>query len=377
MKRKLFRTNLTLATDSFEQLKSQFIYVEDEYNETINTFLLQNYENILLSIRTRCHNAEFVFIPQLFKDITTSGDGFEKLLTHYFPSLISPARNSPQLDYFTTPFFTRLLFSNSDYNEEVTPGLIRCLEKEESGYLFEYVQFDLSDSESFTKQIVDYIMTVPKESGIPKETATTNAIETAQQQVFRSEGTGIYEYIFYKIGSLINDEPRKLSRLIIDSDYKITLPYYDNLEIEMKPIPKSLYILFLRYPDGIILKDIADYEDELWKIYNHISNWEDFDRMRQNIHRICSLADNSINEKISLIRAAFTRQSGLINHLHQKYIEKNNSYNGKNPAINEDFFHKLAEEDAEQYVITRGRGVAKHIPLVKHDKNSIELPDFL
>jgi hypothetical protein len=379
MKRYLFSTNLTLTTDSFERLKSQFIYVEDAYNEAVNNFLLKNYEAILSTLRTKCKQAEFVFIPQLFKDISTMGDGLEGLLAHYFPYSNRPAKDSPRLDYFTTPFFTHTLFSNSDFDEEVAPGLIRFLENVDSGSRFEYIQFELSDSKSFTEQIAGYLSTIPlKKSGVSEETGDKDSIETAQKQLAHSEGSGIWEEIFYLIGSLVNNEPRKLSRLKIDSennDYAISLPDYDDLAVEMTPLHKSLYILFLRHPEGIILSHISDYEIELREIYKHISNREDYDKMKQSIHRICTREDGSRNQIISRIREAFTKKSLLADYVRKKYIHAYKSYEKVTPDIIVAFSRKITEEFAKPYVVSRGRGDTKQIPLLKEDKSLIEIPE--
>ena len=43
----------------------------------------------------------------------------------------------------------------------------------------------------------------------------------------------------------------QLSRLLITSDYRFLLPDYGNKEVEMSPIHKALYLLFLNHPDGI------------------------------------------------------------------------------------------------------------------------------
>ena len=58
----------------------------------------------------------------------------------------------------------------------------------------------------------------------------------------------------------------------MDSEFKIYLPDYKNVEIKMTTLPKALYILFLRHPEGIILKQLSDFEPELMKIYQIISN---------------------------------------------------------------------------------------------------------
>ena len=62
----------------------------------------------------------------------------------------------------------------------------------------------------------------------------------------------------------------QLSRLLITSDYRFLLPDYGNKEVEMSPIHKALYLLFLNHPDGIESKHLSDHRDELLSIYMRV-----------------------------------------------------------------------------------------------------------
>ena len=63
----------------------------------------------------------------------------------------------------------------------------------------------------------------------------------------------------------------QLSRLLITSDYRFLLTDYGNKEVEMSPIHKALYLLFLNHPDGIESKHLSDHRDELLSIYMRVS----------------------------------------------------------------------------------------------------------
>ena len=58
----------------------------------------------------------------------------------------------------------------------------------------------------------------------------------------------------------------KLSRLLITSDYRFFLIDYNNREVEMSPIHKALYLLFLNNPEGIESKHLSEHRDELLSI---------------------------------------------------------------------------------------------------------------
>ena len=97
----------------------------------------------------------------------------------------------------------------------------------------------------------------------------------------------------------------QLSRLLITSDYRFLLPDYGNKEVEMSPIHKALYLLFLNHPDGIESKHLSDYRDELLSIYMRVSSWLDIDKVYDVVDRLVDPLDNAFNEKCSRIKAAF------------------------------------------------------------------------
>ena len=113
----------------------------------------------------------------------------------------------------------------------------------------------------------------------------------------------------YQLGMLqdfIEKQPT-LSRMVITKDYRIYLPDYNNIEITMSPLPKSVYLLFLRHPEGIPFKQLADYHDELLDIYKEVGNRVVERNVRNSIRDITDPTNNSINEKCARIREAFLK----------------------------------------------------------------------
>ena len=83
---------------------------------------------------------------------------------------------------------------------------------------------------------------------------------------------GRKDLLLHAIGVPLLEELRieaargRLSRLQITSDYRFILMDY-NKEIELQPVHKAVYLLFLAHPEGIEFKHLADYREELTKYY--------------------------------------------------------------------------------------------------------------
>lgn len=101
------------------------------------------------------------------------------------------------------------------------------------------------------------------------------------------------------------DEGEHLSRLRITKDFRIFLVDYDNIEIKLPVLPKSVFILFLRHPEGIRFKELTDYYSELLQIYLKMNPNGGRSKQEQSIRDITDPCSNSINEKCARIREAF------------------------------------------------------------------------
>ena len=100
-------------------------------------------------------------------------------------------------------------------------------------------------------------------------------------------------------------EEDTLSTLIITKDYRIIIDGIDRQEVHLEPLVKSVYLLFLKHPEGIIFKHLPDYRKELSLIYQEIKPQRLNERAIQSIEDVTNPCLNSINEKCARIRAAF------------------------------------------------------------------------
>ncbi len=97
----------------------------------------------------------------------------------------------------------------------------------------------------------------------------------------------------------------ELSRLLITPlTYIVLLPDYDR-EIHFTAQVKALYVLFLNHPEGIHMKEIADYKDEFKKIYFFLTNRSDTDKLRKSVDKLLDVCNpNAMNVKKSQCNSA-------------------------------------------------------------------------
>lgn len=97
---------------------------------------------------------------------------------------------------------------------------------------------------------------------------------------------------------------QSLKKLVISRNYRIFLGD-ERKEVHMEPLVKSVYLLFLKHPEGINFKDLPDYREELTKIYDKVRPWGLTDRALRSIEDVTNPFLNSINEKCARIRKVF------------------------------------------------------------------------
>ena len=96
----------------------------------------------------------------------------------------------------------------------------------------------------------------------------------------------------------------KLSRLVITEDYRFVLADY-NKEVELQPVHKAVYLLFLNHPEGIEFKRLADHRQELLDLYMKTARCMDKEKIEESVDKLVNPLDNAINEKCSRIKKVF------------------------------------------------------------------------
>ena len=97
----------------------------------------------------------------------------------------------------------------------------------------------------------------------------------------------------------------KLSRLLITKDYRFILVDYNHKEVELQPVHKAVYLLFLAHPEGIEFKRLTDYREELTCYYMNTAKMLDKEKIIEGVDHLVNPLDNAINEKCSRIKKVF------------------------------------------------------------------------
>lgn len=122
---------------------------------------------------------------------------------------------------------------------------------------------------------------------------------------------GRNDLLFKAVGASLLEELKleaaktRLSRLVITEDYRFILTDYQNKEVELQPVHKAVYLLFLAHPEGIEFKRLGDYKDELTRYYMATAKTLDKEKVIEGVAHLVNPLDNAINEKCSRIKKVF------------------------------------------------------------------------
>ena len=131
-----------------------------------------------------------------------------------------------------------------------------------------------------------------------------------KQLVEQLQTAGRTDLLLQAIGAPLLEELRivaaraKLSRLLITKDYRFILLDYQK-EVELQPVHKAVYLLFLAHPEGIEFKRLGNYRHELETLYMAIAKGMGKEKMAESIDHLVNPLDNAINEKCSRIKKVF------------------------------------------------------------------------
>ncbi len=238
-----------------------------------------------------------------------------------------------QYDLNEEPTYFSIEDSANPSNEPTKNKLSKIEETEKSNRAFEEQFVFKGGLEKLEWMLESHYESIPTEIRRLLEMVRRERLEEGFKMLLQAPTyMGIYDAVRRKPTISSNPLPPILVRVEAHRPYEIRI---NNKELKFEPLQKVLYILFLKYPDGINLSHLSDYKNTLIDIYLSISNFENTRTMKDSINRLCNPLENSLNEKISRIN-----------------------------RIVYDFFHPLGI-DANSYRIIGKRGEPKMIMAAK------------
>ena len=127
-------------------------------------------------------------------------------------------------------------------------------------------------------------------------------LDEVREKVRRLKAYGVEEA---EIVAAMNEE-ELFPQLIVTEKYEVVLAGEKPVVVEMEPLVKAVYLLFLSHPEGIVLKCLPDYRKELTSIYLLFKPDGLTKRVEKSIADITNPTQNSINEKCARIRKVFS-----------------------------------------------------------------------
>lgn len=297
----------------------EVFYVEDEYDPAVNKYILEHYDELCELFISNC--LTFNYLPAVSKQVVQ-----EEVLRYLYPYM---ERFDAVENGEITVDNLRSHLVSGDF---VGPALIHYKHDGTDSpekYYFSYIPLVPDSSVPLPKQFEWYVKNVSfgknrHQKGAMAHieiedddkadfcfhnecfdpfTASTewDLIDEIRERVFALRKRGLQ---LHWIQEMI-EMPPKLSRLVVDKEFRIILPDYNNMEITMSPLPKAVFLLFLKHPEGIPFKLLNDYYPELLDIYKQISNRVVEATIEKSIRDITDPSKKSINEKCARIREAF------------------------------------------------------------------------
>lgn len=296
----------TETTTIYEGMAKSFFFVESATDNELNDFIRGYSEYIVLSLKQKGVDiVDFSIIPPVIPD----RNAIKQLILRQQPS-IDEQTLEKRTNESAACRKSRLIFINAGYDID---GIFEA---------------DIICEDDFGSSMPEYA----KKLDIFLETIVALHIEQSRIENIR------YRLPFFEeehdelriqdnneclcndllAESICNSEEVKISPIQFDNNFNISLPLYPQVTITLEPLPKTLYILFLQHPEGIILKDIYLYESELKNIYKQVSGRKNPSVIERMFRSLTDPTENPLHKNLSIIRRCFT--SKLNYNIARNYI---------------------------------------------------------
>ena len=316
-----FDEEMGLAVEEYKKFR-EIVYVENGYNECLNKFF-RTHQDLRLY-----HMYKFIYLPCLSEELR----GDEQFLHYLCPNIDMIETEKLNMD----SSYPLLFLSYPEDASKIKQGMFFFVGNRKNhgaGYIEgHYYPLEEGDDESIIKQLDSIVKDVHSDYGLGGLYSTVKSPEIEEgstddyaDMLFMwvnsdKEAAQLVDEINDRMKMLeerglprnfilkLFENKTKPSRLIVTKDMRIILPDYNDMEIKMEPLVKAVYFLFLKHPEGIVFKELADYREELLKVYKSLKPMGLSKRTIQSIEDVTNPLMNSINEKCARIRAAFVKE---------------------------------------------------------------------
>lgn len=282
-------------------LSDYVIFIENNSQPEVVNYIVSNYS----AIQSTFKNKRKRFI--LWSEIVGQSSNLESI-KYFYPRL--PNYNiSEKLNF-------EIIKKYLGYNGDITTGLLTIDDT------CEFIQFEYNSVPDFQQLLSSFLSNIDigevfyapsiynGDTNIKLDKESKEAIDIIFKQFNSLKDNGSFLHVLPIIESYLKtqntEQLDKLSALKIDEKFNIFLSDY-NLEIKLSHLTKSIYLLFLNHPKGILLTELNRYKKELLELYKSVSNRLDFDKMKESIDDLTDTNSNAIYVHLSRIKSAFTK----------------------------------------------------------------------
>ena len=367
----------------FKPEDRQVIYVENQFDERINTIIKKHYEQLKWSFKRA--NLDFVYLPMFFNDEETK----EKIM-YYAPYLTSEIMEKAEL----RSSYLLGYMSHIENREKIMPSFIYAPCKEDEEWIFHGLTIDIDgdnkDSvihllEALIYDIAEELVSY-KDSGIrfsighKEDDIHSSSDKSIDQKPSKAEYSSIpdleskfgkrlnsfwresiceeevitgssYESSSNTLDDINEEDVRNtleelennierlrllgiplsvitefvakyetISRLLITDDYRILLPDYD-IEVTLPALYKAVYLLFIYHKkEGIVLQQLEKYHGDLVYFYCKTKGIQQLSpRQLESINKLESSYNNDGSIYIVLSRIKAAFTRVIDDHLAKYY----------------------------------------------------------
>lgn len=164
-------------------------------------------------------------------------------------------------------------------------------------------EYDLEELPSASRPIIRHRQAIIQDEGLCEE----NLLDPKTQEILDA-----WDNIERRFGITVKDLAvllgyrTKLSRLYITPSNQIILAdWKDKPEVKLDDLSKALYFFYLKHPEGVVFKDLPDFEEEVLSIYMNITGRDDIEGIHNSISALCDSYSSGRDSCVSRIRRAF------------------------------------------------------------------------